>query len=148
MIFIAEKLLHIVKNKIKKSWQLIKKQKSYRTLTKVLDRNSFRANHNYSDSLQYLYPSECESFRTNPKNVLYLVWWKTVKNRSDLIRFNPSNNPNESEPIRINPRWDLSKPNFQPELIWTIPTLDSFVLIRIENLVSDWFGFIRIVASD
>ena len=69
------------------------------SLAKVSDRNSFRANQNYSNSFRYLYQSQCESFWTNPKNVLYLVWWKTVKNRSDLIRFNTSNNPNESEPI-------------------------------------------------
>ena len=77
-------------------------------MAKVSDRNSFRTNQNYSDSFRDLYPSQCESFRTNPKNVLYLVWWKMVKNRSDLIRFNPkqlsewirSNYPNESEPIR------------------------------------------------
>ena len=43
------------------------------TRAKVSNRNSFRANHNYSESFRYLYPSQCESFRTNPKNVLYLV---------------------------------------------------------------------------
>ena len=102
----------------------------------------------YSDSFRYLYPSQCESFRTNPKNVLYLVWWKTVKNRSDLIRFNLRQ---QSGWIRINP-----KPSFQSELgflridsDWKFD-LDQSELgfIRIENLVSNWFGFIRIVASD
>ena len=39
-------------------------------LAKVSDRNSFRANQNYSDSFRYLYPSQCESFRTNLKSVL------------------------------------------------------------------------------
>ena len=43
------------------------------TLAEVSDRDSFRANQYYFDSFQYLYPSQCESFRTNPKNVLYLV---------------------------------------------------------------------------
>ena len=36
-------------------------------LAKVSDRNLFRANQNNSDSFRYLYPSQCESFRTNPK---------------------------------------------------------------------------------
>ena len=68
------------------------------TLVKVSDRNSFRANQNSSDSFWYLYPSQCESFLTNPKNVLYLVWWETVKinpTYSDSIR---CTNLNESEP--------------------------------------------------
>ena len=68
-----------------------------------------RANQNYSNSFRYLYPSQCESFRTNPKNVLYLTWWKAVKNRSDLIRFNSRQ---QSEWIRTNP-----KPSFLPESI-------------------------------
>ena len=94
------------------------------TLAKVSDRNSFWANQNYSDSFQYLYRSQCKSFRINPKNVLYFVWWRTVKNRSDLIRFNLRQ---QSEWIRTNPIWD------------------SFGLILIENSVwinpsSDWFG--------
>ena len=42
-------------------------------LAKVSDRNSFRASQNYSNSFRYLYPNQCGSFRTNPKNVLYLV---------------------------------------------------------------------------
>ena len=67
------------------------------SLAKISYRNSFRAIQNYSDSFRYLYPSRCESFRTNPKNLLYLVWWKTVKNRSDLIRFNPKQ---QFEPIQ------------------------------------------------
>ena len=40
------------------------------SLAKVSDWNSFRVNQNYSDSFRYLYLSQCESFRTNPKNVL------------------------------------------------------------------------------
>ena len=67
------------------------------SLAKVSDWNSFRVNQNYSDSFRYLYPSRHESFRTNPKNVLYLVWWKTVKNQSDLIRLIPRH---QSEWIR------------------------------------------------
>ena len=67
------------------------------------------------------------SIRTNPKNFLYLVWWKMVKNRSDLIRFNPR---------------QLS------EWIQTNPNHSDLQLIWIENLVSDWFGFIRIDVSE
>ena len=44
-----------------------------RALAKVSDRNSFRANQNYSDSFRYVYPSQCELFQNNPKNFLYLV---------------------------------------------------------------------------
>ena len=40
------------------------------TLAYGSDRNSFETNQNYSDSLRYLYPTHCESFQTNPKNVL------------------------------------------------------------------------------
>ena len=57
-------------------------------LAKVSDRNSFRANQNYSDSFRYLYPIQCESFQTNPKIVLYLVWCKTVKKQFVSIQFN------------------------------------------------------------
>ena len=114
---------------------------------KVSDWNSFRVNQNYSDSFRYLYPSQCESFRTNPKNVLYLVWWKTVK-RSDLIRFNPRQlsewirnqvfNPDQSDLgfVRIDSDWKFGLD--QSEL----------GLIRIANLVSDWFRFIRIDVSE
>ena len=68
-----------------------------------------------------------------------------VKNGQKSIRLNPINsetsirmNLNHSETkfsIRINPTSSLSKPNFQSEAIG---------MNRIESLVSDWFGFIRI----
>ena len=108
-------------------------------LAKVSDRNSFRANQNYSDSFRYMHQSQCESFRTNPKNVLWFVWWKTVKNRSDLIRFNLRQ---LSEWIRTN-----SKPSFQSELgliqgfisIRINPNHFDFGFIRIDRIRSDWF---------
>ena len=78
-------------------------------LAKVSDWNSFWVNQNYSDSFRYLYPSQCESFRTNPKNVLYFVWWKTVKNQSNLIPLIPRH---QSEWIRTN-----AKPSFQSRSI-------------------------------
>ena len=111
------------------------------SLAKVSDWNSFRVNQNYSDSFRYLYPSQCVSFRINLKFVLYLVWWKTVKNESDLIRLisrdqsewietNPK--PNfQSRSFRINPSSDWSKPNFQLESIWIVSTSDSFELFLI-----------------
>ena len=117
-------------------------------LAKVSNWNSFRVNQNYSDSVRYLYPSQCESFRTNPKNVLNLVWLKTVKNKSDLIQLIPRHqsewirmNPNESETnfsMQINPDLDWSEPNFQSESIFELE------LIRIDL---DWklgFGLVRI----
>ena len=116
-------------------WSLIpERSKANTPLPKVSDRNSFRLNQDYSDSFWYLYPSQCESFWTNPKNVLYLVWWKTVKNQSDLIRLISRSigmKPNLFETkfsIRINPNSEFGLE--QSEL----------VLIRIENLVSDSFG--------
>ena len=91
---------------------------TFSSLAKVSDWNSFWVNQNYADSFRYLYPSQCESFRTNPKNVLYLVWWKTVKNQSDLIRLIPKH---QSEWIRTNP-----KPSFQSRSIRSIrPRIDS-----------------------
>ena len=84
------------------------------TEAKVSDSNSFRVNQNYFDSFRHLYPSQSESFRTNPNNVLYHVSWKTVKNKSDLIWFIPRH---QSEWIRTNPSSDSSKPNFQSESI-------------------------------
>ena len=125
----------------------------FSSLAKVSDRNLFRANQNYSDSLRYLYPSQCESFRTNPKNVLYLVWWKTVKNLSNLMRFNPRQ---LSKWIRTNPKLSFQfesvqariKPNrIHSDWFWLKIRFWS-IRARIENLISNWFGFIRIVASD
>ena len=117
------------------------------SLEKVSDWNSFRANQNYSDSFWYLYPSQCESFRTNPRNVLYLVWWKTVKNQSGLIRLIPRHqsqwirpNPKpsvQSKSIKINPRSEWFGLILIENTVWINPSLDSFGLIWIENFVSD-----------
>ena len=93
---------------------------SSRALGKVSDWNSFRVNQNYSHSFRYLYPSQCVSLRTSPKNVLYLIWWKTDKNQSDLIRLIPWH---QSEWIRTN-----SKPNSQSR-----PTRARFDPNRIFN---------------
>ena len=131
---------------------------SITSLAKVLVWNSFRVKQNYSDSFRYLYPSQCKSFRSNPKNVLYLIWWKTVKNQFDLIRLIPRHqsewirmNLKQSETnisTQINPISDLSKPNFQSESIRMNPRSEWFELIWIEILVSDWIGFIRIDVSE
>ena len=40
----------------------------------------FGLNQRYSESFRYLYPSQCESIRTNPKNILNLVCWKELEN--------------------------------------------------------------------
>ena len=101
-------------------------RKTFYIQAKVSNWNSLKVNQNYSDSFRYLYPSQSESFSTNPKNVLYLVWWKTVKNQSDLIRLPRQ----QCEWIRIN------------------PTSDWFGLIWIANLVSHSFEFIRIDVSE
>ena len=121
------------------------------SLVKVLDWNLFRVNRNYSDPFRYLYPSQCESFQTDPKNVLYLVWWKTVKNQSDLIRLIPRHQSDQSETkfsIQIILSLDWSKPNFQSESIRMNPRSEWFGLIRVDL---DWklsFGLIRIDVSE
>ena len=53
---------------------------------------------------------------------------KTIPIHSDIQVFNPYQSVS-----------DWSRLNFQSESIRIIPTLDSFGLIRIEILVSDWF---------
>ena len=57
---------------------------NWSSLAKVSDLNLFRVNQNYSDSFRYLYPSQCESFRTNLRNVLYLFWIRINPNQSEL----------------------------------------------------------------
>ena len=96
------------------------------SLAKVSNRYSFRANQNYSDSFRYLYPRE--SFQTNPKNFLYLVWWKTVKNQSGLIRFNPQQ---QLEPIRIR----SIRARINPKRIVNKDQSESFR----PRIHSDWF---------
>ena len=130
------------------------------TLAKVTDWNSFRINKNYSDSFRYLYPSQCELFRSNPKNVLYLVWWKTVKNQSDLIRLIPKDqsepirnqvfNPDKSElrliqtefSIRINPnesKVGLTRIDLDWKLGFGLVRIHSDWCLGINRIKSDWF---------
>ena len=94
-----------------------------------------------------MYPSQCESFRTNPKNVLYLVSWKMVKNRSDLIRFNPRR---QSKWIRTNPKSSIQSDQSELGFIQTEfsirfnPNHSDLEFIRI---ASDWklgFGLVLI----
>ena len=127
---------------------------------------------NQSELFRYLYPSQCESFRNNSNYVLYFVWWKTIKSQSDLIRLIPSYQSEwirtnsklslQTRSIRINPISGWSKPYFQSESIrmnprsewfgliliensiWMNQSSDWFKLIWIANLVSDYFGMIRI----
>ena len=143
----------------------------FTTLAKVSDWNSFRVNQNYFDSFRYLYPSQCESFQTNPKNVLYLVWWKTVKNQSDLIRLNSETsiwmNPNQSETrfsiqinpneskvgiIRINSDWKIGLDQSDLGLIrihsdWCLRInrimLDCFLTVFHQTRYKTFFGLVR-----
>ena len=107
------------------------------TLAKVSEWNSFRVNQNYSDSFQYLYPSQYQSFRTNPKNFLYLVCSKTVKNQSDLIQFIPRH---QSEPIWnqvFNPdQSESTRSRIDPIRISNQNQSESFRLW----IHSDWFS--------
>ena len=97
-------------------------------LAKVSDWNSFRINQNYSDSFRYLHPTRCESFRSNPKNQV----------------FNPDQS--ESNRSRIVPNRIFNQN--QSEWIQGRNDSDWIALIWIENLVSDWFGYIRIDVSE
>ena len=114
-------------------------------LSKVSDWNSFRVNQNYSDLFRYLYSSQCESFRINPRNALYLVWWKTVKNQSDLIRLILRH---QSEPIRnqvFNPDQSKSiRAPIDPNRIFNQNQSESFR----PWIDSDWIGFIRVGVSE
>ena len=87
-LYLIDSYFHILKN-IRQLFKIILYGNRNTTLAKVSDKNLFWADQNHSDSFWYLYSNQCESFRTNSKNFLYLVWWKTVKNRSDLVRSNP-----------------------------------------------------------
>ena len=84
-----------------------------------------------------------------------IAWWKTVKNKSDLIRLIPRH---QSEWIRnqvFNAISDWSKLNFQSELIWIVPTLGSFVFDRflsnetqnVFRIGLEWFALARIQIS-
>ena len=96
-----------------------------------------------SELFQAIPESVSELFRTNLKNVSYFIWWKTVKNSSDLIRFNQRH---QSELIRtkflirINPSSDWIKLDFQLESIHIIPTSDLLGIIQIHT---NYIGLIR-----
>ena len=139
------------------------------TLVKVSDRNLFRANQNYSNSFRYLYPSKYESFWTNPKNFLYLVWWKKIKNRSDQIRFNPRQqsgwiqnqifHPNRSELgliqtefsirintdhsalgfIRINSDWKFARNDSDWKLVFGLVRIHSDCYLGLNRIRSNRF---------
>ena len=85
--------------------------------------------------------------RIIPKNVLYLVWWKTVKNQSDIIRLIPRH---RSEWIwaRIDSDWSGLKTWFRIHSDWClgINRIDfwPFSIKRDTKRFSDWFGMIRI----
>ena len=73
-------------------------------------------------------------FRTNPNNVLYLFWWKTVKNQFDVIRFILLQS---DASIWMNPNQIFN--SSQSELIWA-----QIGLHRITNPNYSDLGFIRI----
>ena len=80
------------------------------TLTKVSDWNSFWINQSYSELFRNLFPNHSESFRNNPKNVLYLFSLAKVSDRnsfranqnySDTFRYLC---PSQCEKFRTNPK--------------------------------------------
>ena len=118
-------------------------------------------------------PSQSELFRFIPISVSKPMWIipnqsekrfvsRLMKNGQKSIRLNPINsetsirmNPNQSETkfsIRINPISDWSKLNFQSELIWIVPTSNSFVFDHFSSnetqnvfrIGLEWFALARI----
>ena len=80
---------------------------------------SFLTNPKFSDTFRNLHQNQKVSFWYKSKNVLNPIWLKTVKNQSDIFRFNPTYSNSirdanlnkskvsfESESIRINPNFD------------------------------------------
>ena len=55
----SKMFLSVPKGEIRKKWITAARPKDQVSLAKVSDRNSFRANQNYSDSFRYLYPRQC-----------------------------------------------------------------------------------------
>ena len=109
----------------------------------------------HSESIRTVHIHSNICIRTNLKNILYLVWWKTVKNQSDLIRLIPRH-----QSVWI---WTNPKPSFQFRSIRINPNHSDLGFIRIYSewkfgldqsklglvlfdvdwkLTSDWFGFI------
>ena len=83
-----------------------------------------------------------EWIRTNPKPSFQsrLIWINQISDWSK---------PNfQSKSIRMNPRSEWSGLMLIKSSIWISPRSDWFGLIWIGNLVSDWFGFIRIDVSE
>ena len=100
---------------------------------KVLDWNSIRVNQNYSDSFRYLYPRQCESFRTNP-NESEPIWNQVCK-------------PDQSESIRMNPGLEwfwLIRIGFSEFIELDRIDFWLFFVKRDTKRFSDWFGMIRI----
>ena len=114
---------------------------------------------NQSELFRYMYPSQCESFRTNPKNVLYLVRWKKVKNQSDLIggkipnksewiraRIDPNRifNSNHSDPrsIQIDSDWKFGLDQSELDFIRIedLARIHSDSCLRLNRIKSDWFS--------
>ena len=107
-------------------------------------------NRNSSDSLgMNSYPILSEWFRNNPKNFLYLVWWKIVESQSDLIRFNLNQSllgfTETGFSIRINPNhFDLRLIQIDA-LDWIgLSQIDfwQFLIKRGAKRFSDWFGIV------
>ena len=105
------------------------------TLAKVSDLNLFRVNQNYSDSFRHLYPSQCESFQTNPKQVLHLPWHKY---RIGI----------HSEPIRTIPRSEWFGLILIENLVWINPSSNLFGLKSWFRFGSDSSGWLSRIKSD
>ena len=56
-------------------------------MAKVSDLNLFRTNPKFPKSFRNMDSNQTDSFRSDPKNVINPARFKTVENKSDLIRF-------------------------------------------------------------
>ena len=77
--------------------------------------SNWNLNPNEPEQFRNLFPKHSESFLTNPKNVLYLFWRKTVKNQSKLIRLTLCQS---EESIQMNPNEVFNQNHSDLEFIW------------------------------
>ena len=83
--FDSEKISEEIYKKVVEEHWLSSVRSTGGALSKVSDWNSFRVNQNYSDSFRYLYPSQCESFRSWIHSDWFWlkIWFGSIQNRID-----------------------------------------------------------------
>ena len=77
-----------------------------------------------------------EPFRTNPKNVLYLVWWKTVKNQCESFR---AWIPSDWFWLKIRLKSIRARIDLDWKLGFGLVRIHSDWCLGINRIKSDWF---------